>query len=355
MSDPRPHGDRVAAPELPAGASGLRAHGDRLATPGLLDLAVNVWHAARPAGLQAALDAALRGDRYPDDDEATEAVAARHGRPADEALALNGACEGFWLLAHALRPRLAACVHPSFTEPEVALRASGAEVVRVARRAGAGWVLEPEQVPESADLVVLGNPNNPTGTLDRAATIAGLARPGRVLVVDESFIEFVPGEPESLAGRRDLPGLVVLRSLTKLWALPGLRAGYLLGPPELVARLSGQRQPWSVNAPALAALAWCAHDAATPARVAAEVGAARADLEARLDHVPGLRRWPSAANFVLLERSGGEAGLRERGIAVRPAANFPGLTPDHLRVAVRRPNEHARLAAVLAGAPKELP
>lgn len=335
--------------------SDLRAHGDRFAAPGLLDLAVNVWHAARPAGLQAALDAALGEDSYPDDDAATASVAARHGRPAGEVLVLNGACEGFWLLAHALRPSLAACVHPSFTEPEVALRAAGAELVRVARRADAGWALRPDDVPEAADLVVLGNPNNPTGTLDPAATIAGLARPGRVLVVDESFIDFVPGEAESLAGRRDLPGLVVLRSLTKLWALPGVRAGYLLGPPELVAALSGQRQPWSVNAPALAALAWCAQDTATPARVAAEVTAARADLEARLDDLTGLRRWPSAANFLLLERAGGEAGLRERGIAVRPAANFPGLTPDHIRVAVRRPIEHARLAAGLAGGSEELP
>lgn len=328
--------------------SDLRLHGDRLAAPGLLDFAVNVWHGPRPAGLQAALEASLRGDRYPDDAAARTAVAGRHQRSAEEVLVLNGACEGLWLLAHALRPRLAACVHPAFTEPEVALRAAGSEIVRVVRRAEAGWALDPEDVPEAADLVVLGNPNNPTGTLDPAATIARLARTGRVLVVDESFIDFVPYEAESLAARADLPGLVVVRSLTKLWALPGLRAGYLLGPAELVARLAGQRQPWSVNAPALTALAWCAHDTATPARVAAEVTAARADLEARLDGMPDLAHWPSAANFLLLERAGGIAGLRERGIAVRPAANFPGLTPDHLRVAVRRPIEHACLAAGLA-------
>jgi len=329
----------------------LRVHGDRLTGPGLLDLAVNVWHAPRPAGLEEALRAALAGTQYPDDSEATAAVAHRHGRAPEEALVLNGACEGFWLLAHALRPRLAACVHPSFTEPEAALRAAGAGVVRVARRAEPGWLLRPEDVPAAADLVVLGNPNNPTGTLDPAQTVTRLARPGRTLVVDESFMDFVPGETESLAGRGDVPGLVVVRSLTKLWALPGLRAGYLLAEPELVARLAGQRQPWSVNAPALAALAWCAGDPATPARVAAEVAARRGDLEERLDSVPRVRRWPSAANFVLLERPGGEAGLRERGIAVRPAESFPGLTPDHVRVAVRGPAEHEELAAALAAPP----
>jgi len=99
-------------------------------------------------------------------------------------------------------------------------------VTRLMRPAG-DWALEPERVPEDADLVVLANPNNPTGNLDPLAQIARLARPGRTLVVDESFIDFVPGEQASLAGERALPGLIVLRSLTKIWGLPGLRAGYL--------------------------------------------------------------------------------------------------------------------------------
>ena len=80
--------------------------------------------------------------------------------------------------------------------------------------------LDPAVVPAEAGLVVTGNPNNPTGTLDPAATLAGLARPGRMLVVDEAFMELTPGEAETLAGRRDLPGLVVVRSLTKLWGWP---------------------------------------------------------------------------------------------------------------------------------------
>ena len=91
--------------------------------------------------------------------------------------------------------------------------------------------LDPAAVAAGADLVVVGNPNNPTGTVDPAETLAALAAPGRVLVVDEAFMPFCPGEPASLASRADLPGLVVVRSLTKLWAIPGLRAGYLLAHP----------------------------------------------------------------------------------------------------------------------------
>jgi histidinol-phosphate/aromatic aminotransferase/cobyric acid decarboxylase-like protein len=327
----------------------LRLHGDAVGAAGMLDFAVNVWPGERPAALQAALLAALDDPGYPDDRAAREAIAARHRRSPEEVLALNGACEGFWLLAHALRPRVAVCVHPSFTEPEVALRACGAEVVRV-QRDPRDWSFG--GVPEHADLVVLGTPNNPTGGLDRPEAVLALLRPGRLVVVDESFMDFVPEPTPSLAGEaRD--GLVVVRSLTKLWALAGVRAGYLLAAPELVATLAAQRQPWSVNALALAAIEACATDTGTPRRVGAEVAAARAELLDELRALPAVRVWPSVANYLLLEVPDGPAviaALRAVGIAVRPAASFPGLTEDHIRVAVRRPHENRRLLQALAEA-----
>ncbi|HEV2752954.1 MAG TPA: aminotransferase class I/II-fold pyridoxal phosphate-dependent enzyme, partial [Solirubrobacteraceae bacterium] len=167
----------------------LRTHGDAFLRPGTLDFAVNVWPTPAPPALRAALERALADSApYPDERPAREAVARRHGRPPGEVLLLNGACEAFWLIAHALRPRHAVCVHPAFTEPEAALRASGAPVTRVQRPAD-DWRLVPEDVPADADLVVVGNPNNPTGNLDPADTIATLAAPHRTLVVDESFLE----------------------------------------------------------------------------------------------------------------------------------------------------------------------
>jgi histidinol-phosphate/aromatic aminotransferase/cobyric acid decarboxylase-like protein len=329
----------------------LRLHGDAVAGSGMLDFAVNVWPAERPAGLRAALRAALDDRRYPDDRAAREAVVSRHGRDGGEVLPLNGACEGFWLLAHALRPRVAACVHPSFTEPEAALRACHAEIVRVARDPR-DWSFDPATVPERAEVVVLGNPNNPTGALDPTASILELLRPGRLVVVDESFMDFVPEPGPTLAGESS-EGLVVVRSLTKLWTLAGIRAGYLLAPAQLVAALAAQRQPWSVNALALAALEACARDRETPRRVSAEVAAARAELLGELRSLPRVRAWPGAANFLLLEVPDGQTvvdALRAAGIAVRPAASFPGLGDDHVRVAVRRPHENRRLVEALAEA-----
>jgi adenosylcobyric acid synthase len=331
----------------------LLTHGDAMVRAGQLDFAVNVVPGGPPSWLRRELASALgRLGGYPDERPAAAAVAARHGRTPAETVLLNGAAEAFWLLAAVLRPRRPVVVHPCFTAPEAALLGAGHRVARAFREPDR-FALDPGAVPAGADLVVLGNPNNPTGNLDPAVTIAGLARPGRVLVVDEAFMDLSPGEPESLAGRADLPGLVVVRSLTKVWALAGLRAGYLLAPPPLAAALRAARQPWSVNALALAALTACAGDAATPARAAAAVATARAELAAGLAALPGVTVWPSAANFLLLRVPDGPrvlAALSAAGIAVRRADTFPGLGQDHLRVAVRPPADNRRLLAALADA-----
>jgi L-threonine-O-3-phosphate decarboxylase len=324
----------------------LRLHGDTLARPGLLDFAVNVWPAQRPPMLEDALERALAGsDRYPDESDARNAIAARHGRSADDVLLTNGACEAFWLLAHAFRPKLAVCIHPGFTEPEAALRAAGSEVAHVLRDPER-WRFDPQSVHEEADCVVLDNPNNPTGTLDSPETITTLARRWRLLVIDESFIDFVASESASLADERDVPGLIVVRSLTKLWSLAGIRAGYLLAPAEIVERLAAHRQPWSVNTLACAAIATCATDRDRARRVAAEVAFAREELADALQLLRGVRVWPSQANFLLLRVPDGAGlveALRERRIAVRPAASFPGLDERYIRVAVRTPDDNALL------------
>jgi histidinol-phosphate aminotransferase len=148
---------------------------------------------------------------------------------------------------------------------------------------------------------------------------------------------------------------VVVRSLTKLWSLAGIRAGYLLGPPELIQAARASRQPWSVSGPACAVLtAWARRTATSGGAEAAVIGgwvaAAREELATALAALPGVRLWPSAANFLLLRVPDGAAvcaGLGERGIAVRRADTFPGLTADHLRVAVRRPEENRRLVEAL--------
>jgi histidinol-phosphate aminotransferase len=319
--------------------------------PGALDFAVNVVPAAPPAWLTAAIEASLADlGRYPDPSGAIDAAARRHGRPPGEVLPLNGSAEAFWLLGAALRPARAVCVHPSFTEGEAALRAAGCRVERVFRDRET-FELDPAAAPAGADLVVTCNPNNPTGTLDPRPALERLVRPGRVLVVDEAFMELCAGEEESLASR-PMPGVVVLRSLTKTWSVPGLRAGYLTGPAEVVSALRAVRQPWPVSAPALAAIEACCRRPDAARAVAARVARWRHGLVTALLGIPGVRTWPPAANFVLIEVPDGAAvrsGLLDRGIAVRRADTFPGLGPGHLRIAVRGPEDTAVLLDALRG------
>ncbi len=334
----------------------LRHHGDVDAAACLLDFAVNVRDDRPPAWLTDALTGALaRLAEYPSaelDLAAREAVAARHGRHPDEVLLLNGAAEGFTLLP-ALARRRAAVIHPSFTEPEVALRAAGVPVDRVLLDETDGYRLRPSMVGEDADLVVLGNPTNPTSVLHPASAVAELARAGRVVAVDEAFADAVPGEVESLAGRR-LPGLLVLRSLTKTFALAGLRAGYLLGEPHLLARLARQRPMWPVGTLTLEAVRACSTPAAVAeaASGAAELARHREWLIAALATLPCVRvHQPASAPFLLLRVPNGprlRSALRRRGIAVRRGDTFPGLTSEHMRVAVRAPKRASVLVTALA-------
>ncbi|GAA3439453.1 Rv2231c family pyridoxal phosphate-dependent protein CobC [Kutzneria kofuensis] len=333
----------------------LRHHGDVDAEPGLVDYAVNVRLARPPGWLRDRLAAALdRLGSYPsaaDHAAAAQAVADRHGQPHDRVLLLNGSAEGFALLPQ-LRPRLAALVHPSFTEPEVALTDAGVPVHRVQLSADDGYRLHADLVPENADLVVVGNPTNPTSVLHPAADLLALTRPGRTVVVDEAFIDAVPGERESLAGS-DVDGLLVFRSLTKMWALPGLRAGYVLGAPDLLARLAAHRPQWPVGTLALEAFRACSEPAALAEseRAAVQFETNRVELIGALNELPGVRvNEPASAPFLLLTVKDGlhvRTALRERGVAVRRCDTFPGLGVDHIRVAVRTPEQSEPLLTAL--------
>lgn len=321
----------------------LGHHGDvEVRGAGLVDLAVNVRSGPMPAWLAEPVRAALDDlAAYPDPTAARAAVARRHARPPAQVLLTAGAAEAFVLLARVLAPRRAVVIHPQFTEPEAALRAAGHRVDRVLLSAADGFRLRPGAIPDDADLVVVGNPTNPTSVLHPADAVAALARPGRTLVVDEAFADTIRGEPASLAHRRDLPGLVVIRSLTKTWGLAGLRIGYLLAPAETVDALAAAQPLWGVSTPALAAAEVCSTELArqTADGYATALAADRAHLLAGLSTLP----WVTVAgtptsSFVLVRVAGGAAlrdELRSLGWAVRRGDTFPGLGPDWLRIAVR--------------------
>ncbi|OBJ16667.1 Rv2231c family pyridoxal phosphate-dependent protein CobC [Mycobacterium colombiense] len=317
-----------------------RYHGDQAVAPGMLDFAVNVRHGQPPEWLLRRLAERLPDlARYPGLDDvrrAQDAAAERHGRARDEVLPLAGVAEAFALLGN-LRPRRAAIIAPAFTEPAVALTAAGVPVHHV--------VLEPPfglagaAVPDDADLVVVGNPTNPTSVLHTREQLLALRRPGRILVVDEAFADSIPGEPQSLAGDAP-PDVLVLRSLTKTWALAGLRVGYALGSPEVLARLTAQRAHWPVGTLQLMAIAdCCGRQAVAEASAgAARLARLRAEMVTGLASV-GAEVVDGRAPFVLFRTPDAvhiRKTLHDRGIAIRRCDTFVGLDERYLRAAVRR-------------------
>lgn len=329
----------VSTPAAPGSLTDRGRHGDADAEPGLVDFAVNV-RGTTPDFVRTALADRL-GDLagYPSADDhlrAVEAIARRHRRDPAEVLLLAGAAEGFALLPQ-LAPRRAALIQPSFTEPERALRAAGIPIDQVVLPAP--WTLDPSLVPGAADLVVLGNPTNPTSVLHPREAIEALIRPGRTVVVDEAFGDVVPDEPQSVAGVRG-DGVLVLRSITKTFALAGLRAGYFLGAPEVLQRLAARRPHWPLGTLQLAALEVCAGDQAADYahRQALEVAAQRDSMIDALQALGVAVIGTPAASFVTIavpEGTSVKNALRDHGYAVRSCANFEGLGPDHLRLAVR--------------------
>jgi histidinol-phosphate aminotransferase len=348
----------------------LRHHGDSEVQPGLVDFAVNVAVPGPPPWLRRELESALDDVAgYPDVAPAVDALARLHGCPAASVLVTNGAAEAFTLIARARRWLKPLVVHPQFTEPESALRANGYAVTRLILRQeeasqgsrfqgnafqGNGFALDPALVPADADLVVVGNPTNPTSRLHPRASILGLVRPGRLVVVDEAFMDIAPVGCDSVLDDAVLSeGLVVIRSLTKTFGLAGIRAGYLVGSSEVIAECALAQPHWSVNSLAVAAVVACAggqgqeHRRAISHEMTQRLSYLLAGLtETGLDVV----REP-AGPFVLVHHPHAarlREGLRRRGFAVRRGDTFPGLGPQWLRIAAREPAMTDPLLAALA-------
>lgn len=326
----------------------------------LLDFSSNLNPLGPPPGLLLRLGRGLRSVlAYPDPHcrEARRALSRWLGVRPEELLLGNGSVELLYLLCHALPFRRALVVLPTFAEYAYAVRIAGGEVRSLSPEEGLRPTLEAilEAIRE-VELIFLCNPNNPTGQLwtgeELGAILEEARRRGAMLVLDEAFIEFAP-EGFSLvreAPRR--PNLLVLRSLTKSFALAGLRLGYLVARAELVERVSRWQPPWSVNALAQLAAVECAGRADHLRRTRGYLRRERRLLERALGGFPELEPLPSAANFLLVRLRGVSAAglsaeLARRGVLVRDCSGLPGLRGEFIRVAVRRRRENLRLISVL--------
>jgi threonine-phosphate decarboxylase len=251
-------------------------------------------------------------------------------------------------------------VVPTFTEYERAVRADGGEVVPFLLREEDGFL--PGPAPETgARLLFLCNPNNPTGRIwprDRLLEwLEACHRQRATAVVDEAYMDFVEEGLRFSAVRwlDRFPRLIVLRSMTKSFAVPGLRLGYLAASEQIVSELGGIQPPWPVNGPAALAGRWLAGQTGYLEESRRSVRVFRQGLQEQLQGLPALRYVPSEANFILCRlaepvRGAGwlAAALADRGILIRTCDDFTGLEKERfVRIAVRRPEQNERLLRAL--------
>jgi cobyric acid synthase CobQ/L-threonine-O-3-phosphate decarboxylase len=285
-----------------------------------------------------------------------EAVAKHYSVSPDEVIAGNGSSEILYLIAR-LFGKSAVIPVPSYGDYKRACFLAGMPVTPFPLLESEGFVLIPEALEtmiRGDDLVFIGQPNNPTGAICDAEAIRELARrhPSAVFVIDEAFADFVDGLDRLTRNRP--ANVIVLLSLTKSFAIAGLRLGCAIADASIIHKLRELQLPWSVNALAQAVGAAAMKDADYLRRTREYVGWQRDLLSQEIQSIGGFTVFPGKANFLLVRIDDSDADakalarwLLEKGIAIRTCDNFEGLDHRFFRIAVRTEQENLRLIDAL--------
>jgi len=358
---------RLTLTQIPTAIHGALDYAElqrhQLAPSAVIDFSENSNPFGPAPGVRAAL-AAVDPARYPDRDclVLRQALAEQTGAQPAAIVVGNGAAELLWLVAFAFLEQgdRVLILGPTFGEYARMAHLMAADVVEWRADATAEFAVNPDAVAKQIGavqpkLIFLCNPNNPTGVVIDPAQIATWAAhfPQTLFVVDEAYLAFVPGLQSIYAAQ--LPNVLVIRSLTKEYALAGLRLGYAVGPTALVAALAQARVPWSVNAAAQAAGLAALADQQHLQETLAALQRAKAEFVSNL-HRLGLSPLPSQTHYFLLNVDDGAAfrqQLLPHGLLVRDCASF-GL-PAYVRVATHQPAENQELLTCLNRSGIEIP
>lgn len=343
-----------------------RAHGGNAPGGGCVDFSASLNPLGPPPqAIRAYHEATAKISKYPSPypRQLEARIAAWLGVEPDTVIAGNGSTQLIYLVARVLHPRSAFVVIPTFSEIANALFAAGSKPFPILTRAEDNFRFSRSALHYAleggADAVFIGRPNSPTGVLigfDDSADIAReCARRNAWCVIDEAFIEFGDA-PRSTAELLDSNSkVIVFRSMTKIFAIPGLRLGYLLGSADFVRKLRDVIEPWSVNTVAEQVALACVDSAEDfIARARRSLKDERRRLEEQLGRLSALRVFPSAANFLMFaisgEKSRGEFGryMTSRGLAIRDLSALPGCGPGMYRIGVRLRSDNERLLAAAA-------
>jgi threonine-phosphate decarboxylase len=275
---------------------------------------------------------------YPEPSAASlELMIAREcGISPDEVLVTSGAVDAIYLIAQVYRNEgTCRVMQPTFREYEDACRVFG------------------YQEREDGALCWLCNPNNPTGDVMAVEDVLALAERHRLLIVDQSYEDYTMApliQPSDVVGRDNI---ILLHSMTKRYAMPGLRLGYVTASSSIINRLREQYRPWAINALSLEAGKWLVQRGETAIPDLSTYLAETQRLRAMLNEIEGIEAQQTQTNFFLCTIQQATAAelkeylAREHGILIRDASNFTGLTTHHFRIATQSPAENDALVTAI--------
>ena len=335
----------------------------------IVDFSANVNSRPLPEAVaQAIRESASLLERYPDPSSRAlrESAAKAFGAAPECVLAGSGSTEFLYAVPRRLRPRRAVILAPCYHDYWRAVERAGGEAEGVLASEGDEFLPDMEQLEprlSGVEMVFLGNPNNPTGVAIAANRIRALAQkfPSAVFLVDESLVEFVPESVgASLLGAPLPENVVVLRTLSLFYGLPGLRVGFMIASAELCAQVERVREPWTVGVPAQRAAQALLEGERDAAALRQAIMAERERVRDALSRVTGLRVFRSQTNFLLLKITKPnltasvlcERMLKQK-MLIRNTAGFRGLDGKFVRVSIRSAADNDLLIGGLQNALEE--
>lgn len=300
----------------------------------------NVYYDGFPDGLRDRLIATIaKINTYPEAnaDSLSHCLAEWHNLAADKLLVTNGATEAFYLIAQSLRNKRVTIIIPSFAEYEDACRTADLSLEFL------DWSELDASTRFTTDAVFLGNPNNPTGAILRKELLQSLLEnnPQTTFMIDEAYVDFTP-EPVSMVEELiHFPHLILVKSLTKTHAIPGLRLGYIISNPTIIKHITSYKMPWSVNTMAIEAGKYIIHNRLNFPLPLEQLLTDTQQLIQQLRKQQQVEITPTHTNFFLCETKNGSAAdlksflVNEYGILIRDASNFRGLNNKHFRIATQ--------------------
>ena len=329
----------------------------------MLDFSVNINPLGIPAGIREKLIAGIDElVKYP---EITGVSAI--GKIADDLAVLpeniilgNGAIELIYLFARSMGPGKAVIIQPTFNEYERALKLYGWDVVHHVLTAADNFTINPEALAaviknEKPQAVFLCNPNNPTGRVygnDFIREMLEHSAPEISWFLDESFMDF-SDESGSLSLVKEAKQRVfILKSLTKFYALPGLRIGYGVGMAPIIAKMEGFKEPWTINALGLIAATAVYDEKDYAEQTKTYIKAERQRVFEALNQIESLKVYPSGADFHLCRLLQGtvaelQIALEKEGMSLRTCEDFIGLDHTYFRIAIKKEADNTKLLTFL--------